>query len=164
MPTQKPNKNHRRLAPLGLILFFLIPACAGDSGAPRATARPRPDAARAQPGAMADAGWSIVLAAFSGPDAQRQAAAAADSIRARVDLPNIRPQPRGRGAAVVAGAYRAPSDPAAQRDLARAREVTLDGRTPFATAFLAPPAGNPDPGAIPQYHLSRARIEFGAQS
>src|SRR5690606_17423075 len=34
----------------------------------------------------------------------------------------------------------------------------------FATAFLAPPAGDPDPGAIPQYHLSRARIEFGAQS
>ena len=118
-----------------------------------------------QPAAFSDAGWTIVLAAFSGPDARRQALAAADNLRAAApSLGSVRVQDRGRGAAIVSGSYRSPGDADAQRDLARIRAVTINNGTPFASAFLAPPTGAPDPGATPQYHLSRAFIEFGSQS
>lgn len=168
MPLQKPNIILRRLT-LSLCTFALLAAgCAssstGEGPAARPSAPANAGARDPRPGALADAGWTVVLAAFSGPDARQQAAAAADSIRARTDLPAIRVQDRGRGAAVVSGSYRSPADAAAQRDLARAREFTLDGRSPFSSAFLAPPAGSPDPGNTPQYHLSRAFAEFGAQS
>lgn len=115
-----------------------------------------------QPGRLADAGWTIVLRAYSGPDARAQAIAAVQAVGARLPVPGARVQDRGRGAAVVVGSYAAPSDPAAQRDLRRIREFDLEGQRPFATAFLAPPVETNDLGATPQFHLSRATHEFGA--
>ncbi len=162
MTNQSTNMLLRPLAALAFTFFLAVAGCASSSSTPTASAKP--SASRAQPGALSDAGWTIVLAAFSGPDARAQAVTAASTIRARVDLPSIRAQERGRGAAVVSGSYTSPSDAAAQRDLARARAVTVDGATPFPSAFLAPPAGKPDPGSTPQYHLSRAFAEFGNQA
>jgi hypothetical protein len=164
MTNQNTNMILRPLAAFAITFFLALAGCAPSSQSSRASAPVNASANSAQPGTMSDAGWTIVLAAFSGPDANAQAVAAANTIRSRVDLPNIRPQQRGRGAAVVSGNYRSPSDAAAQRDHARARAVTVDGNTPFPSAFLAPPAGKPDPGATPQYHLSRAFVEFGNQA
>ncbi len=175
MSKQNPNIRDRFASAALCILFTLITAgaagCASssDPAAPegqRASAPSRADSSSVStgPAAFADAAWTIVLAAYSGPDARRQALAAADSLRARPELGSVRVQDRGRGAAVVTGSYRSPGDAAAQRDLARIRGVNINNATPFASAFLAPPIGAPDPGNTPQYHLSRAFVEFGSQS
>ena len=172
MPDQAPYILRRLAAPLLCTLFLALHGCAssadqqGSSAATRSQAREvfGTSGGEGQPGALADAGWSIVLAAFTGPDARQRAGALADLVRQRTDLPSIRVQDRGRGVAVVSGAYRSPSDADAQRDLDRARAAQIDGQAPFQSAFLAPPSGKPDPGATPQFHLSRARTEFGNQS
>lgn len=172
MPNQMTNILFRTVALAAMTILVLSAGCASSEGGsavgegPSARARggeafPGGDG---RPGSMTDAGWSIVLVAYSGADARQRAGAAAETIRGRVDLPLVRVQDRGRGAAVVAGSYRSPADGAAQRDLARARAIALDGRTPFSSAFLAPPTGEADRGGLPQYHLSRAFTEFGSQS
>lgn len=174
MPNQTANILHRAAALASITFLALALGCAGGPAAnpdPAQASAPTRDQTRevlgdagAQPASIADDGWTIVLAAYSGADARQRAAAAAETIRTRTNLPAVRVQDRGRGAAVVAGSYRSPADAAAQRDLARARDTTLDGQNPFTTAFLAPPVGDPDPGNLPQYHLSRAFTEFGSQS
>jgi hypothetical protein len=178
MSKQNPNIRDRFALVLACTLFALAPGFSSGCASGGASSGDQPQSASAPsradapsssdrasgPVAFPDAGWTIVLAAFSGPDARRQALAAAETLRTRAELGSVRVQDRGRGAAIVTGSYRSPGDAAAQRDLARIRAITINNGNPFSSAFLAPPIGAPDPGATPQYHLSRAFVEFGAQS
>lgn len=170
MSKQNPNIRDRLALVTACIFFLAVAGCASSPSSDSPAAAPAPTRDSSPSGtpsatAFPDAGWTIVLAAFSGPDARGQALAAAENLRSVApSIGAVRVQDRGRGAAIVTGSYRSPGDAAAQRDLARIREFTINSGTPFASAFLAPPVGRPDPGNTPQYHLSRAFVEFGAQS
>ncbi|MBX3353410.1 MAG: hypothetical protein KF684_10815 [Phycisphaeraceae bacterium] len=182
MTNQKPNMLiHHRRSPVRLLTFLLpflgplaaglLTACAASEPAQTRAAAPTreegqavfapPGASGGAPTRLADAGWTIVLRAYTGSDARAQAMSTLQGISSRVSLPTMRVQDRGRGSAIVVGSFSAPSDPAAQRELQRVRELELDGQRPFATAFLAPPVDTNDTGGAPQFHLSRATQEFG---
>lgn len=105
--------------------------------------------------------WTIVLAAFRGPDA----AEAARQARARVEmeggLRNTSLEPRGESVLLTFGRFDGPDDPAAKEALARVRGVEMGGGKPFTQAMLTPP--EPPTGRNPQYDLRRVREQFGAE-
>lgn len=105
--------------------------------------------------------WVILLSAFSGPDAVRQANAMLMRIKAEGGLPDAYVQDRGDSAVVVHGAFDSPTDPRAQAELARVRHLTANGTKPYVRAFMAPPHQAESSGAAAAYDLRRAREEFG---
>lgn len=85
----------------------------------------------------AAAAWSIVVARA---DAREEAASAAGMLqRVRATLPGAYLQQRGKALAIAHGRFSSPSDPQAQAELKRIRELSVDGQRPFAGAVLAPP-------------------------
>lgn len=106
-------------------------------------------------------GWAIVLEAHSGKDA----AATAQSRLAQVSLDSGRNdvylRTTERGAAIVTGNYPAADSAGAKADVASLRARKVDGKAPFAQAFLAPPPEISDPGKIPELNLESAKLTFG---
>lgn len=106
---------------------------------PLDTARP----GGASAAGRADAsGWSIALAAFTGPSAQADAQSFLASYVPLTGLPDPRLERRGANIYVLASSYPAPSDPRAQADLKRIRAITSRGTRPFEGSALLPPATN----------------------
>lgn len=99
------------------------------------TARPRDSAAAGEPGGTSN--WAIVLGTFAGDNHQAQAQAALQQMRQiSSDLNRARIESRDRGSMVVYGRYGGPDDDRAQRDLARFRELTVEGRPIFGRSFI----------------------------
>ena len=115
----------------------------------------RAAAAGADPAGRRDA-WSIVLAAFSGEDQQRDAELVLAAV-GDIGLAGANLETRRDNTVLTFGAYEDPDDPEAARDLRRIRQITLDGRTPFAGAFLAPPTAEAGTGRTPEYDLRYAK-------
>jgi hypothetical protein len=59
------------------------------------------------------------------------------------------------------GRFADPSDPAAQAELQRVREIVIQGDKPFVDSFLAPPLKGAVAGSRPEYNLSRMRERLG---
>lgn len=117
---------------------------------------------RSEPGYERDAsGWTIVLAAYTGPAARESAESAAVGIGAIDGLAGARAEHRSTGSTVVYGKYDSYDDRRATRDLARIRAIRVEGRQPFARAFLAPPRTAPA-GRVPQINLTSAREAYGS--
>jgi hypothetical protein len=73
-------------------------------------------------------------------------------------------QERGRSAVVAVGAFSDPTSPQAEAALKAVRELTIDGKQPFAAAFLAPPGSLANVGRRPELNLLSARQQFGDQA
>jgi hypothetical protein len=172
----------RNTAFLGVALSIsaLIAGCAGGSGgsggSERSAGSGRDDlAAQRETGAALfanprDAGrttdrepaWSVVIAAFRGPDRDRNAGLWLDRVRTVGGLPEARLEQRSEGVLTLAvGRFDAPEDPEAQRTLGRVRATEVDGRRPFAGAFLAPPVLDAEQGPMAELDLRNARALHG---
>lgn len=165
---------HRAAASAGLLAASLLAGgCAGDGAS--GGRGPDADELRAvlAPGAQGSpegggpdylrdaSGWTIVLAAFTGPAARANAEAAAAQFGALGGLAGARAEHRSTGSTVIYGKYPSLDDRGAARDLARIRAIEVQGRRPFARAFMAPPRTAPA-GGIPQFNLSNARDAYGS--
>jgi len=106
-------------------------------------------------------GWTIVLAAFSGPDAGERADAAAARVRENTWMGDLRVRQREDGAVLSFGEYPTPDNRQAQRDLQRVRRTTLDEQNAFQAAFLAPPPDRRVEGSHPELALSNVRETYG---
>ena len=106
-------------------------------------------------------GWTIVLAAFSGPDAGERADAAAARVRENTWMADLRVNRREDGAVLSYGDYPAPDNRQAQRDLQRVRRTTLDEQAAFQAAFLAPPPERRVEGSYPELALANVRETYG---
>jgi len=115
-----------------------------------------------------DASWSIVIAgvvAEDNPPGTRRAVGleALQKVQTKGGLSEAYLDPRGGALVIAYGHYAAPSDPEAQRDLERVREIVVDGAKPFADAYLSPPPGDAYKGSIAEYDLRNAGSQFGAK-
>ncbi len=128
--------------------------------------RPRP-AAQAPPAPATSTHWSIVLAAFhEGTDTERQAAAdtALAKLRTVPGYEGITTSLRPKGVLITLGAFANPTDPEAQAALKRVRATVIEGQTPFAGAFLLPPADAANLGSRPEHNLLSARAQYGKKA
>lgn len=101
----------------------------GDSQRPTAEADFRPTA-------MAGEGWAILIRAFEGPDAARQAEALERRMRDELHVPDLWVRAEHGQVVVYRGRYDARHVADAQRDLRQTRMLVLDGRRPFGEAML----------------------------
>jgi hypothetical protein len=158
--------NFSRFAAAG-VLCLALAACSGGGSKPAAT-RPAESfptdapAARAGQGVQEQQGaWSIVIAA----GADEAAEAASRELLAKVQreggLPEAYAERRGKAVVIAYGRYSGPDDPRAQRDLARIRDITVDGEKPFIGAVLVPPPFEALPGSIPEYDLNNVKRTRG---
>ncbi|MBL8745616.1 MAG: hypothetical protein JNK58_04575 [Phycisphaerae bacterium] len=106
-------------------------------------------------------GWSIVLESHTGSDAVARAQARLAAVSNESGRSDVRVRATGRGAAIVAGAYRSPDAPEARADLALVRARVVGDRMPFSQAFFAPPPETVDPGLAPEVNLLAAKQVFG---
>ncbi|MGD9689055.1 MAG: hypothetical protein AB7K52_01125 [Phycisphaerales bacterium] len=116
--------------------------------------------------ASSDSTWTIALAAFRGEGHQAAAEAALERVRALPGLEQAFVSTRGLGgdaSFVGLGRFVDPTDPKAQSQLARVREMTVGtvGERPFADAFMAPPAAGAIEGGRPEFNLALARQARG---
>lgn len=109
------------------------------------------------------AGWTIVLATFTGPEAADQAQAAANRIRTGTWMSDLRVRTLETGAVLSFGEYAAPDASDARRDLQRIRQTTLNEQEAFRGAFLAPPDRQTE-GSHPELALSNVREAYGADA
>jgi hypothetical protein len=84
-------------------------------------------------------GWGVLLASASGDGAKAVMEQQRPQLAQLLGRRDVRVSRQRSGYAVVLGNYGAPSDPAAQRDLAFVKSFEVDGRRPFARAHLMPP-------------------------
>jgi hypothetical protein len=104
--------------------------------------------------------WSIVLAAFHGPNHEQLARNALLKVQTRAGLTAAYLERRGEKTVLAYGRYPSPADPQAQRDLKQIKSFKIDGGSPFAGAVLAPPelGGNGEgTGSIPELDLRRVK-------
>lgn len=100
--------------------------------------------------------WSIVLAAFHGPNHEQLARNALLKVQTRAGLTAAYLERRGQKTILAFGRYPSPADPQAQRDLKQIKSFRIDGGTPFAGAVLAPPELGGS-GSIPELDLRRVK-------
>lgn len=180
--SENPAPTRPRPRPRGPIRVLLLaaiaatagPGCASDPDAAAdrrwaeegralfgGTPEGRPDAG----GSPAPTGWRVVLSFVSGPDHERRAAVLRDRIAGVLGRSDVRVRSRGAGSVVTLGSYASVDDPAAQRDLERMQGFELDGRRPFAQAYLQPPPPPPaDPGSRPEWNLATVRERLGPRA
>lgn len=103
--------------------------------------------------------WTIVLAAFRGPDAIQAAGIARDRVALEGGLRETAIEQRGEAVLLTHGRFSGPEDPRSQDALARVRSIEINGINPFTQAMLTPP--EPPPGRNPQYDLRRVREMYG---
>lgn len=114
--------------------------------------------------AASSEGWSIVLESFSGPGSVERAGERLPAVAAASGRSDARVRPTESGAAIVAGRFESAGSSAAREALASLRERKVEGRRPFARAFMVPPrAARSDQGTAPELSLSRARAVHGAK-
>ena len=111
-------------------------------------------------------GWSVVLAAFRGPDAPANAAQGLEKVRRAAGLSEAFAEPRGVNWIVGIGRFPSPGDPAAKALLERMRTLEVAGERPFSTAvLLAPDFSLPTTsGGKPEWNLTNARELNGKQA
>ncbi len=126
-----------------------------DPSASTASTAPKPPA----PPAATD--WTIALATFRGDAAEQTAQAFLQQVRAIPSLSDAFVERRGQGVIVALGRFTGPGTPEGTAALNRVHSTVIDNKTPFATAFLAPPDSQSQPGTIPEYNLARAQQLFG---
>lgn len=105
--------------------------------------------------------WTIALATFRGDAAEQSAQAFLQQIRSVPSLSDAFVERRGQGIIVALGRFSGPGTPEGAAALNRVHTTVIDNKTPFATAFLAPPDTQGAVGTIPEYNLARARQLFG---
>lgn len=107
--------------------------------------------------------WSIVLASFRGEKQVDDATAMLSHITGQKDLAGAFIDQRGGGKATVVAIGKFP-DPSSSEALARldkVRGIVVDGKKPYAGAFLAPPGELTNLGQRPEFNLARAKEQFG---
>lgn len=105
--------------------------------------------------------WSIVIVAFTGD--QQSEGASLGLIKAQTEggLPEAYMEKRDNATVIAYGRYEGPDDPRALADLERVRTFRINGRTPFASALLAPPDPRHLAGSLPDLDLRNAKELFG---
>ena len=156
----------RALAAL-LIFAVLGLGVAGCGGSPTGRERDTPDAAGVFEGASTDrldeVTWRIVLGAV-GEANRDDAAGFAAGLESATGLRGIELGERAGSPILVYGRYGSPDAADAQRDLARVREIEVDGARPFVRAFFLPPSLDAARGRNAAYDLRNARQRFGADA
>ncbi len=89
-----------------------------------------------RPTAMAAEGWSILVRAFEGPDADQQARTLKRRLGDELNVPEVWVRTEHSQVVVYRGRYDARHLADAQRDLRQTRMLVLDGRRPFGEALL----------------------------
>lgn len=130
----------------------------GPSGEPVLDA-PLPEASTTEALGQGLGSWTILIATFPS-SASGEARQALERVHA-AGLPEAELQPRGKALCIVAGTFRSGSDPEAQRDLRRVREMVVAGARPFEGALLAPPVFEGLAGTKPEWDLSTVRRRYG---
>jgi hypothetical protein len=105
--------------------------------------------------------WSIVIAGAAGENADATARDMLHKVQTVGGLPEAYTERRGGSVVVAFGQYSGPEDRAAQRDLARLRDMELEGGKPFAGAVLVPPPFESLPGSIPEFDLNGVKRARG---
>jgi hypothetical protein len=108
-------------------------------------------------------GWSLALAAFTGPAAQADAQDFLASYAPLTGLPETRLERRGSNIYVLASSYPAPSDPRAQADLKRIRAISARGTRPFEGSALLPPLANTE-APTSERDIRTVRARLGAKA
>jgi len=104
--------------------------------------------------------WTIVLARL--PDgAESLADDMLQRVRTRDGIRAARLTERSGRAMIVAGSYDGPGDERAIRDLTRYHEIEVNGRRPYARAFIAPPPPEALAGSDPAHDLRTVKERFG---
>lgn len=150
-----------------VVLVGLACVLAGAGLVPARAAQPSTDAPRksdAPQETARDGGWSIVLTAFRGDDAQQLAQQTLALLASTGQVRGAVAVKRGPAIVITVGSYSSPSDPAAHAELQRIRDLEIKGEKPFAGAFLTPPDGQSAAGSRPEYNLVRARDQFGKRA
>lgn len=127
---------------------------------PSSSATPTPPAT-APTTSPAATDWTIALATFRGDGAEQSAQAFLQQIRSVSSLSDAFVERRGQGVIVALGRFSGPGTPEGTAALNRVHSTIVDNKTPFATAFLAPPDSQSQQGTIPEYNLARAKQLFG---
>lgn len=151
-----------------VLLAFRDAPAESDPGSPPSPSSPP---TRSKSGRPTDAA-SSQNAASPGPEAKAQAARARELLAQQAALKggavpgagSLTVQERGRSAVVAVGAFSDPASPQAEAALKAVRELTIDGKQPFAAAFLAPPGTLENVGRRPELNLVTAREQFGEQA
>lgn len=103
--------------------------------------------------------WVIVVGAFSGDDQEKRAREASQKLALQAGLTGVVVSKRGKATVLEYGHYASPDDKQAAGDLARIRDIDINGEKQLAEAFLAPPE-NVQVGSLPEYDLRNALKNF----
>ncbi len=101
-------------------------------------------------------GWTILLATFSGPDHQQEAARYRDQVSS-AGLSDAWVEPVASGTAVFYGQYPAVDDARAQEDLAAIKGMTLNGRRAFQASYLTRIPGDASASGLHAFDLRTVR-------
>jgi hypothetical protein len=149
-------------------LVVCLAACASGSGGASADPDRRTEAqtvlgpaAVGAPNANANAdgprarGWAVLLERAASADHERIARQRAADIRRALGRPDVSTRPVDGGTAIVLGSFASHDSPAALAALEYAKTLEVNGRRPFARAFLVPPPFD-DAGGTPRFNLRNA--------
>jgi hypothetical protein len=128
---------------------------------PAAPERPgrAPESDRSRDGpAMPAGGWSILIEAFAGPQAEQSAREGVTRVRTTLGLDGAYTEKRGDAWVLAYGHYAGPSDPEALRDLARIKAIEYRGGRPLAGAYLSPEVLE---GTRPEFDLRNVKAARG---
>jgi hypothetical protein len=107
--------------------------------------------------------WSIVLTSIAS-GRMEHATLLLDAIQNKGGLPQAYITERSDGLAIAYGHYSGAEDPKARADLARIRDITLDGGTPYTGSFLAAPSGTTLKGSNPNHDLRNVKERMGERA
>lgn len=158
---------------MGLLLTLLmvlgvgLGACqsGGDTprnGALRETGRQVFGSAGPGGNASARTDWTIMVAAFTGPD-QAGRARGAQSVVQSLGFNDAFTETRGKTTIVGLARYPQPGDPRAQEDLAKIRGLEINGERPYARAMLIPPE-TMAAGELSELDLRSAKAKYGPRA
>lgn len=169
------NRHHPRLAPRFIQVWplvvvavatlgaaSLLGGCAGNSDpTPKPSAEAAelfqgPSAAKAR-GEQAEGVWSIAIAGVR--EDRDLARAALERVQTMGGLREAYLDERDKTSVVAYGRYTSASDPKAQADLKRIREIQINGERPFSAAVLTPPTNLTVLGSIPELDLNTVRAD-----
>lgn len=103
--------------------------------------------------------WTIVVYGYRGESRAAAARDALDWISRNTGMTGFRMEERDEATVIAYGRYNNPRSDRALRDLARLKDIDVEGAYPFEDAIITPPeyAGL---GQHPEYDLRRARETF----
>ncbi|MCC6659778.1 MAG: hypothetical protein IT437_02710 [Phycisphaerales bacterium] len=136
--------------------LFGTPAPAAPTGPVESAAAAKGDS-RGSPSDAAG-GWSILIEAFAGPQAEASAREAVTRAQSTLGLDGAYPEKRGETWVLAYGHYTGPADPKAARDLARIKSTEYRGLRPLAGAYLSPEVLE---GTLPEFDLRNVKKSRG---